>query len=194
LTRSYSDDALKQRTRRLSRLVTQDSKHHNQPPTLSRVTEDSLYSPNNGVKSPQSALSSPEEVREVFRSAVQELERYLRQWEGLLLDRQTDMPGSVKTLKDIRKLMQYVFSPSSPIHHIILKRPLSGIISSTLDEVCKKNSNRWLQYTNGNLHGMDQKDLDSILYSSIRKNYSSLMKIVNLVLEDSQIATLILKP
>lgn len=124
---------------------------------------------------------------------VYELEKYLRQWENLLQDRQDDMPGSVKTLKDIRKLMQYVFSSSSPIHHIILKRPLSGIIAFTLDEVCKKNASRWLQYTNGSLHGMSQQDLDSILYSSIRKNYSSLMKIVNLVLEDSHVASLILK-
>ncbi len=178
---------------------------HSQPSSASKQTlrkltgegshsQKSPQSPPNQNLSPNSGLSSPDEAtREIFKSSVQELEKYLRQWESLLQVRQEDMPGSIKTLKDIRKLMHYVFSPSSPIHHIILKRPLSGMIAFTLDEVCKKNVNRWLQYTNGNLHGMDQKDLDSILYSSIRKNYSSLMKIVNLVLEDSHVASLILK-
>ena len=177
-------------TRQTLRTLTEDGPHPQKSPQSPRSHNNVLnLSPTN-----TSGLSSPDEAtRESFKSSVQELEKYLRQWESLLQDRQDDMPGSVKTLKDIRKLMQYVFSPSSPIHHIILKRPLSGMIAFTLDEVCKKNAHRWLQYTNGNLHGMEQKDLDSILYSSIRKNYSSLMKIVNLVLEDSHVASLILK-
>jgi len=197
--------------KRLSRLIVSEKLPH-QPPTVVRSagglsTVEEVNSSNSSAPSakssqkspganhsPTNGLASPDEAtRESFKSSVYELEKYLRQWENLLQDRQDDMPGSVKTLKDIRKLMQYVFSSSSPIHHIILKRPLSGIIAFTLDEVCKKNASRWLQYTNGSIHGMSQQDLDSILYSSIRKNYSSLMKIVNLVLEDSHVASLILK-
>lgn len=138
-----------------------------------------------------SELPSPEmpddsAVRESFKASILELEKYMKQWESLLADRDDEIPGSAKTIKDTKKLMQYVFSPTSPIQHIIFKRPLSGIIAFTLEEICKKNAARWLQYANSNLNGVDRKDLDTILYSAVRKNYSSLMKIANLVLEDDQ--------
>ena len=89
---------------------------------------------------------------------------------------------------------QYVFSSSSPIQHVILKRPLSGIVAFTLEEVCKKNASRWVQYANSMMNGSDRKELDSLLFSSIRKNYSSLMKIVNLVLDDNQVSPMVMKP
>ena len=123
--------------------------------------------------------------------SVHELERFIKQWESLLNERDEDLNGSAKTLKDTRKLIQYVFSNSSPIQHIIQKRPLSGVVASTLDEVCRKNASRWSQYADAMMNGSDRKELDSLLYSSIRKNYSSLMKIVNLVLEDTKIAPIL---
>jgi hypothetical protein len=181
----------------------------------SRISPDDkrssrLYTERSGTHSPMPILKSPfhplEEMgspaeyiaidssREIFKSSVQELERYIKQWESLLNEREDDLNGSTKTLKDTRKLIQYVFSSSSPIQHVILKRPLSGIVAFTLEEVCKKNASRWLQYANSMMNGSDRKELDSLLYSSIRKNYSSLMKIVNLVLEDNQVAPLVTKP
>ena len=153
----------------------------------------SPFHPLDDLGSP-SEYTSIDSSRENFKHSVQELERYIKQWESLLNEREDDLNGSTKTLKDTRKLIQYVFSSSSPIQHIILKRPLSGIVAFTLEEVCKKNASRWLQYANSMMNGSDRKELDSLLYSSIRKNYSSLMKIVNLVLEDNQVAPLVLKP
>ncbi|KAJ3302808.1 Adaptor for signal transduction [Kappamyces sp. JEL0829] len=169
-----SDDSMKA-PRSLSRPPLPESKMNRSP--LAYPEDSELPSPE---------MPDDSAVRESFKASILELEKYMKQWESLLADRDDEIPGSAKTIKDTKKLMQYVFSPTSPIQHIIFKRPLSGIIAFTLEEICKKNAARWLQYANSNLNGVDRKDLDTILYSAVRKNYSSLMKIANLVLEDDQ--------